>query len=338
SDPNPPVSYRLEEYSGLSPVTDQCEAGDTLWYENGFSLSTARSFSGLSSYYSGAGDDLDNYIEMASFYPASFGDTISCRMFYDIEADWDYAYVETSMDGGLRWQTLPGNITTDSDPNGNNRGNGITGSSGGWTDARFYLGDVPGAGTGSVMRIRFTYSTDASVQGEGIYIDDVSPVASYGSMTVLAEALTDTFYIRSAGMTGEFAYQVRASDADGHVSRGSNVVFHEVTEITGDDPIPLLASSLPPNFPNPFNPSTTIRYTVGATGGLSTRDRLVRIEIFDINGRRVALLADRPMAPGRYSERWNGLDRGGDPVASGIYFLRLDVDGEEFTRKLVLLR
>ena len=86
---------------------------------------------------------------------------------------------------------------------------------------------------------------------------------------------------------------------------------------------------LHPNYPNPFNPSTTIRYDV-------PRHAQVRLTIYDTLGRLVARLVDSRQTPGIYNVTWNA------DVASGVYFYRLDVDAgnESFSevRKMMLLR
>jgi len=70
-------------------------------------------------------------------------------------------------------------------------------------------------------------------------------------------------------------------------------------------------SGLEQNYPNPFNPSTTISYHLSGT-------RDVRLEVFDVLGRRVAVLVDARQSEGRYTVRWDGAG-----VASGIYLCRL---------------
>ncbi|HHW13987.1 MAG TPA: protease, partial [Firmicutes bacterium] len=87
----------------------------------------------------------------------------------DIEEGWDYGYVEVSTDGGATWQSIPGSITTNDNPNGTNAGNGITGTSGGWVAAVFDLSPF----AGREILLRFRYSTDTAVQGKGWCIDNV---------------------------------------------------------------------------------------------------------------------------------------------------------------------
>ncbi|MCK4236427.1 MAG: immune inhibitor A, partial [Candidatus Krumholzibacteria bacterium] len=262
TDPNPPVSWKVVEFKNLCGVADPCELGDTLWTLDGFTLTSLRSYNGAYSFYSGMGDNLGNSMSMASIYPLSFSDTLSCWLWYDIENGYDYAYLEASLDQGLTWETVPGNRTTNDDPYGSNRGNGITGSSGGWVSAEFYLDEIGVIWEDVILLIRFSYITDSYVTNEGLYVDMVDPVAAYERRIVLTEAYPDTFFHRWPEETGEYAYFVRAIDSEDHKSRRSNVVFHTVDDLTPAMP-PTLGTALSQNYPNPFNPVTTIRFTVG---------------------------------------------------------------------------
>ena len=94
---------------------------------------------------------------------------------------------------------------------------------------------------------------------------------------------------------------------------------------------PLAQTELFPNYPNPFNPSTTIRYT------LSTRQH-VRIEVFDIAGARVKKLVDEDRPAGMQRVEWNGRNASGDPLASGVYLVRMETRDGAFVRKAVLLK
>jgi hypothetical protein len=84
-------------------------------------------------------------------------------------------------------------------------------------------------------------------------------------------------------------------------------------------------------FPNPFNPSTTIRF------GLAERAH-VRLRIYDVSGRLVKTLVDGARGEGEHLERWNGSDNAGRTVASGVYFYRLEAGSFMETKKMVLLR
>ena len=87
------------------------------------------------------------------------------------------------------------------------------------------------------------------------------------------------------------------------------------------------------NFPNPFNPKTNIRFTVG--GDVA---QPVALEIYDVRGRLLHRLVDGRLAPGVYQKSWDGRDSSGQGMSSGIYFARLKVGQESETRKLTLLK
>ncbi|VXB92138.1 Pre-pro-metalloprotease PrtV [Bacillus sp. 349Y] len=129
-------------------------------------------FSGKYSYFSGSGNDLDHSavvdVNLSSASSAEF----SFKAWYDIEQDWDYASVQVSEDG-KQWTTIPGNITTDADPNSQNPGNGITGKSDGWIDAKFDLS----AYKGKKVQVKINYWTDVAAVFPGLYVDDIKVTA-----------------------------------------------------------------------------------------------------------------------------------------------------------------
>jgi carboxypeptidase T len=335
-DPNPAVSYELIEIKNLTGVPDSVEAGDELWETGGFSLSSARSFVGSSSFYSGRGDNLGRTLKMKNVYPMWFPSTLECRLWYDIEQDWDYAYLEGSVDGGATWTTVPGNRTTNSNPNGSNRGNGITGLSSGWVAATFDLRSLMICETGSML-LRFLYSTDASVNNEGLYVDCVNPVIRFERSAAVASNLTTTWYHRWPEETGSFIYYVRAFDAEGHASRMSDLAVKQVDDLSGAAP-PAFASGLDQNYPNPFNPETTLWFTVGASEAPGAGTAMASLRLYDVSGQMVAVLREGRLPAGRYAAFWNGIGTGGRPATSGIYFARLQLGSKVFVQKLVLLR
>jgi len=88
---------------------------------------------------------------------------------------------------------------------------------------------------------------------------------------------------------------------------------------------------LAPNFPNPFNPRTRIRFTVPDGGKVALR-------ILDLRGRVVITLVDGDVTPGEHQVAWDGCDADGRAVASGTYLARLESDTALATRKLLLAR
>ena len=85
------------------------------------------------------------------------------------------------------------------------------------------------------------------------------------------------------------------------------------------------------NFPNPFNPSTTIEYSVA-------KDRRVEIAVFNVRGEKVATVTNEMKPPGRYKAVWNGRDDRGREVSSGVYFYRLEVGDYSSTKKMLMLK
>ena len=86
------------------------------------------------------------------------------------------------------------------------------------------------------------------------------------------------------------------------------------------------------NFPNPFNPSTEIQFTVG-------KDALVSLNIYDIQGRLVSSLIDNYFySAGSYKMNWNGKNQYGTQVPSGMYLYKLESSNQIVTRKMVLMK
>jgi len=85
------------------------------------------------------------------------------------------------------------------------------------------------------------------------------------------------------------------------------------------------------NAPNPFNPVTTIRFELPVP-------MHVGLAVYNLAGRRVRTLLDGPTDAGEYAVGWDGRNERGEGVASGVYFYRLEVNGESHTRKGILIR
>jgi immune inhibitor A len=121
-------------------------------------------FSGKSQYFSGSADDLHNVLSTKVDLTNATTAEFNFAAWYDIEKDWDYAYV--TVDG----EPIPGAITTNTNPYGSNLGNGITGSSNGWKNVSFDLS----AYKGKEVEVGIEYVTDAAVSNPGLYVDDLS--------------------------------------------------------------------------------------------------------------------------------------------------------------------
>lgn len=135
---------------------------------------------------------------------------------------------------------------------------------------------------------------------------------------------------------------------DDHPTRfiPSDTVLARIFGFFGDIPLDVadndgMAVNLPrrfrmdQNFPNPFNPSTTISYTIMGSG--SRQDR-TSLDIFNVLGQQVTNLVDREEAPGRYEVVWDGRDQNGNRVASGLFFYRIKRGDQSETRRMILIK
>lgn len=131
--------------------------------------------SGSAFWWSDRADLLDSTLtRTVDLRAARGGATLRFWTWYEIEADFDYAYVEVSTDGGARWTTLRATSTTSEDPNRVNLGQGLTGLSGGgaepvWVQQTVDLSQY----AGREVQLRFQYVTDGAMNLHGIAIDDL---------------------------------------------------------------------------------------------------------------------------------------------------------------------
>ncbi len=216
---NPAVSYELWQLQDFARLADDLEAGTANFVSGGFTISTVRSHTPTKSFFSGATANLNSSLTMANVVEVHAGDSLKFWTWYDIETNWDYGYVEVSTNGGAVWSSIPGNITTNSNPNGTNLGNGITGASSSWVEGRFSLA----AYVGQSVQIRFRYVTDGFVNDPGWWIDDIYPVETYQTQTLLSSAITDTTFHITGLVNGDYYYRVRAKDAENQYSQFSSV-------------------------------------------------------------------------------------------------------------------
>ncbi|MGY1849128.1 MULTISPECIES: immune inhibitor A domain-containing protein [unclassified Blastococcus] len=124
-------------------------------------------FEGEDFWYSGSGDNLDH--SMLAPKPAGAAE-LTAQVKYEIEADWDYAYAVYTTDGGATFTSIPTNLSTTTDPNGQNFGHGITGSTGGeWVELTAGLAGVPDG-----AQVGFRYWTDGAATEPGLQVDAVA--------------------------------------------------------------------------------------------------------------------------------------------------------------------
>jgi len=108
--------------------------------------------------------------------------------------------------------------------------------------------------------------------------------------------------------------------------------FGEGCSLTAVGAPPPPGVSLEANYPNPFNPSTTIPFTL--------REPLaITLAVFDVSGRLIRTLATQASYPiGRHELRWDGLDAAGQPAPSGVYFYRLETSAGATALPMLLVK
>jgi hypothetical protein len=199
----------------------------------------------------------------------------------------------------------------------------------------------------------------ASCHGPISSFDDIIAAADYdgdgtiegvqsevkGMMTNLAlllppvgvdDVVVDTTFTVSQ-LQSAFNYEFVYEDGSSGVHNAKytiNLLRYSIGVVTGVEPIDEtipFAYALEQNYPNPFNPATTISYSV-------PEKELVRLEVFDILGRRIATLINDEHAAGNYKIRWNATDQNNFRVSSGIYLYKLQSGSFTMTKKMILLK
>jgi hypothetical protein len=134
----------------------------------------------------------------------------------------------------------------------------------------------------------------------------------------------DTFYVDNAAQTNTFYYKVASIDSSGNVSSALSISTMMDVKSRGNAP---LLYNLYQNYPDPFNPSTMIQFTVPSDG------RAI-LKVYNMLGQEVATLFDGIAEAGvNHQVQFNASN-----LASGIYFSRLEFDGKMQTKKMLLLK
>ena len=130
-----------------------------------------------------------------------------------------------------------------------------------------------------------------------------------GGDGVAGPLILDDIYVQNTEMV-DLSYPVNSMSGVGDIL--SRVMLHSAT-------------------PNPFNPQTTISFTVNFP-------QAVEVSVYDVSGDRIAVLADNYFTEGNHQVPWDGTDSAGQAVSSGIYFVRLGTETETEVAKVMLVR
>lgn len=187
-----PDAFELREMQNLSVVTDDAESGTAFWRLEGFTSSTARYYSGGMSFKARNADYDASAMTTRTPVFVTPGMILSFWCWYALQSNYDFAYVEVSQNG-RSYQIL----------------DSFTGSSGGWVQKEYNLENY----TGKSVFIRFRLGTDAGGHQEGFYVDDISPIATFGSTTILSSSIPTTYYDIVNKPLGTYYYCVRGHNS-----------------------------------------------------------------------------------------------------------------------------
>lgn len=189
--PNPisnPIFYEIKEYANMQLLTETAEEQTEDWILNEFSQTTTRAYTSEQSYRSHTDDAMVS--TMTATHPLFVTAPIDLSFYcwYDIEENYDKAFIEISTDG-RHYQII----------------DSYTGSSLDWEYKEYSLDRYHG----SSIIIRFRYATDEGTTGEGLFIDDIYPSVNYQTITTLQDDITSNTYVISEKEEESYYYQVR---------------------------------------------------------------------------------------------------------------------------------
>ena len=209
------------------------------------------------------------------------------------------------------------------DPGHSNWLDGITPHEGGHDPYHGYYGGIDSLGNPAA---------DAEMVPVAVYAQagngSKGGLIAFDQMSLYARVYDDTGAVTYSNWIGPEDY---VGDAPGGLTKGILDWAADVVSIDNEVVNTPDKFSLKGNYPNPFNPSTNILFTLGVASD-------VTVKVYSILGEEIVTLHNGNMIPGTHSLRWNGLTNNGFNVASGVYFYQVDVAGQVKTGKMMLMK
>jgi hypothetical protein len=147
----------------------------------------------------------------------------------------------------------------------------------------------------------------------------------------LVASVTEPIYTENLLVIGNYKYFVTAQYTEGESSPADSIAFLSSDTVGLNEPIPLFSTRLQANYPNPFNPETTIAFSL-------SKPTFVTLQIFNLKGQIVRTLVREHRTAGNYQVRWNGRDDHNKSITSGVYFIRMQTPEHSFIRKAMLIK
>jgi len=142
---------------------------------------------------------------------------------------------------------------------------------------------------------------------------------------------TNTLYVDANVPDGTYEYYTTAVYSEEYESDASEAVTVEHYTSDNDNPNVPAVTTLVGNYPNPFNPTTQIKFTLAKPGKVS-------LDIFNVKGEKIATLLNTSMTAASHTVVWNGTDNYNQKVSSGIYYYRLQTDNYSHIKKMILMK
>ena len=194
----------------------------------------------------------------------------------------------------------------------------------------FYI-TIPEARSGE-MPAEIGLYVDGICKGAAVVEEGLTHICAYleaGEEITPENANLVFYYPSKSAPQNKSIYKFNASQLT-HTRDGSNYYSMEIRDLGNVAPAPLDAA-LAQNFPNPFNPSTTISYEL-------PEDGFVELNIYNVKGQLVQTLLHRHQGLGTHSVVWDGRDNHANPCSTGMYFYKLTFDGMSITKKMLMMK
>ncbi|MCF7793729.1 MAG: T9SS type A sorting domain-containing protein [Candidatus Cloacimonetes bacterium] len=159
---------------------------------------------------------------------------------------------------------------------------------------------------------------ERELENYNIYLDDVMVGTTSENYWYFYDLISGTNY--TAGIEAVYTSGISPMVTIDFVYNG-----------TGNDDLINIKTELKGNYPNPFNPTTNINFSLSA-------EQKIVLEIYDIRGKKVSTLLQDNLEAGNHSVIWNGYDSNNKKVASGIYFYKMKTLNYTSTKKMILLK
>ena len=321
--------------SGISGWTTEMYGGapDDLWHQTELNYNSPThswwcGIEGGTNYATG------NRVNTAVISPVidltTIDTTITLQFFenYNTESGWDFCMVDVTTNGGVTWTSLRGSA-----------GNAPSGNSYGWITT--ILDITPFAG--NEIQIRFYFDTTDSIgnDGPGWFFDDVVvhfegvpwlPIDPNSGTIIAGQSANITItYDASNLIEGEYSADITILSNDPAEPEVIIPVTLTVGYVNTEHGVLPVVTKLQDNYPNPFNPTTNIAYSVKEAGN-------VNLKVYNVKGQLVRTLVNDVKETGNYTSTWNGTDNSNKSVSSGVYFYKMKSGNYSSTKKMILMK